>query len=121
MGKTGRVAGGILKSLLVMYLITGLLLLLLAILMYKLDLSVSIANIGIIAIYVISGFIGGLLIGKRMKMRKFLWGMVVGVSYFGILLLASLIANGGVIEDVTQLLITLVLCAASATIGGMIS
>lgn len=121
MGKKGRVAGGILKSLLVMYMITGLLLLLLAILMYKLDLPVAVAHIGIIVIYAVSGFFGGFLIGKHMKTKRFLWGMVIGLSYFGILLLASLIANGGVVEDMTQLLITLVLCAASATIGGMVS
>ena len=121
MGRKGRAAGGLLKSLLVMYLITGLLLLLLATLMFKLDFSVQIAQIAIIAIYVVSGFVGGILIGKHMKTRKFLWGMMVGFSYFAILFLASLIVNGGVIQDVTQLLITLVLCAASSMIGGMVS
>ena len=120
-GRKRRAAGGILKSLLVMYLITGLLLLLLATLMFKLDFSVQIARIAIIAIYVVSGFIGGILMGKHMKTRKFIWGMLIGLSYFAILLLASLIVNGGIVEDMTQLLITLVLCAASSMIGGMVS
>ena len=42
----------LIKSLLAAYIVTGLLLLLLALLLYKLQLSESVVNIGIIAIYV---------------------------------------------------------------------
>lgn len=49
-------------TLLVMYLISGLLLLLLALLLFKMDLSEEVVKIGVIAIYIISGFCGGFLI-----------------------------------------------------------
>ena len=49
------------KALLASYIVTGAFLLVLALLLYKLQLSESIVNIGIIAIYVISCFLGGFL------------------------------------------------------------
>ena len=55
------------KALLASYIVTGLLLLVLALLLYKLRLSESAVNVGIIAVYVVSCFLGGFLEGKMMK------------------------------------------------------
>lgn len=60
--------------LVTMYIITGILLLLLAFLMYRMELSEPVANGAIIAIYIISGFLGGFLIGKKVGVKKYLWG-----------------------------------------------
>lgn len=116
-----RIIGGMISTLILMYLVTGLLLLLLALLMYRMDLSAQTAEIAIILIYILSGLFGGFLIGKKLKTRKYLWGLAAGLMYFGILLLASLIVGGGKVEDTVQILITLVLCALSGMIGGMVS
>ena len=64
----------LLKALLAAYIVTGGLLLLLALLLYKLRLSESVINLSITAIYLIACFLAGFLMGKMMKTRKYLWG-----------------------------------------------
>ena len=51
----------ILAAVFVMFLISGLLLLLLALLLYKMEPGESVIKIGIVAVYVISGLCGGFL------------------------------------------------------------
>ena len=70
----------VLKALMAAYVVTGLLLLLLTLLVYKMEFSEEKVTAGITAIYVLSTFVGGLVIGKLSKMRKFLWGLAVGNS-----------------------------------------
>jgi putative membrane protein (TIGR04086 family) len=111
----------LLLTLALMYLVTFLLLLLVSTIVYKKDLSANTAKICITAIYAVSGFLGGFLMGKQMKNRRFLWGILTGLSYFGILLLVSLAINGGAVADAVNLLVSFVLCTASAMIGGMVS
>lgn len=76
----------LLKSLLCAYIISGILLLLLAFLLYKLNLDEGKVAAGIIMIYVVSTFAGGFIIGKLAGVRKFLWGLTCGILYFGLLL-----------------------------------
>ena len=78
-----------------MYLVTGGLLLVLSALLYKMQLSESVVSAGIVLIYVVSGFLGGLLSGKVMKTRRFFWGMVMGGAYFLILVLGSILFQKG--------------------------
>ena len=91
--KTGTRAGlerkilWMVKALLCAYVVTGIMLLILTVLLYKLGLSEENVNAGIILIYVISTFSGGFVIGKFAKIRKFLWGLLAGVLYFILLLL----------------------------------
>jgi putative membrane protein (TIGR04086 family) len=116
--------GTILRMLLtlaLMYLATFLLLLLVSAIVYKMDLSADTAKICMTAVYAVSGFLGGFLMGKQMKNRRFLWGILTGLSYFGIFLLISLAVNGGTVTDAVNLLVVFVLCTASAMIGGMVS
>lgn len=77
----------ILSTLLVMYILTGAALFLLAFLLYKMELTENIVTIGIMVIYVVSGLVGGIIIGKRMKTRRFLWGILIGGAYFVVLLI----------------------------------
>ena len=110
-----------LVTLLFMFVLTILLLLVGTALVYYGDLSAETARIIITGIYILVGLAGGFLMGKMMKVRKFVWGILAGIGYFACLLLISLALNQGVIEDVVQLLITFVLVTASSMIGGMIS
>lgn len=109
------------KVLLVMYILTGLLLVGLAALLYKFELSESVVNIAVIVIYVLIGFIGGFLAGKILQVKKFMWGAVMGGVYFLILLAVSLILHRGLSGDAVHFATTLVLCVASGTVGGMVS
>ena len=83
----------LLKALLAAYIVTGGLLLLLALLLYKLRLSESVINLSITAIYLIACFLAGFLMGKMMKTRKYLWGAAGGLLYFTLLALISLAAR----------------------------
>ena len=68
------------KALLCAYVVTGVMLLVLTLLLYKMGLSEENVNAGIILPYVISTFAGGFVIGKLMRRRKFLWGLLAGVA-----------------------------------------
>ncbi|MFP3156030.1 TIGR04086 family membrane protein [Lachnospiraceae bacterium ZAX-1] len=111
----------VIKILLFMYIITGVLLLLLATLLYKMQLSEGMVSIGIVLIYIVSGLVGGLLVGKKMKSRKFIWGMVMGGSYFLALALGSILFHQGLQMELTRFITTLILCTASGMVGGMVS
>lgn len=111
----------IIKCMLGAYILTAGLLLLLAFILYRFGLSEKVVSVCIIAIYIAVTFLAGLLAGKREGKRKFLWGLIMGVLYFGILTVVSLVVNKGV-EDVTGNMLTVFfLCAGSGMLGGMVS
>lgn len=123
MNKIGKKYGMVLpflKILLVMYIVTGALLLVLTVLLSKMQLSEGAVSIGIVVIYVVSGFLGGLLAGKKMKSRKFFWGMLMGACYFLVLSIGSVIFHKGLDMEVSRFATTLVLCVASGMVGGMV-
>lgn len=111
----------VLKALLVSYVVTGMLLLILAMLLYKFDLDEKSVSAGIIAIYVASTLIGGLVLGKMAKVRRFLWGVGLGIAYFALLLLISLGVYHTLEGNGTNVMTTFILCAGGGMIGGMIS
>ncbi len=110
-----------LKLLIFSYVITTILLLFLAFLFYKFRLSEVIINVGITAVYIISTFLSGFLAGKKMKTRKYLWGLLIGAAYFIILLLVSFVINRGISDFTGNFLSTLFLCVGSGMLGGMLS
>ena len=111
----------VLSTLLIMYILTGVALFVLAFLLYKMELTENIVTIGITAIYVVSGLLGGIIIGKRMKTRRFLWGIIMGAAYFLVLLIGSALLNRGLTSDMLHIGLTLVMCMGDGMIGGMVS
>ena len=109
------------STLLIMYILTGVALFVLAFLLYKMELTENIVTIGITAIYVVSGLLGGIIIGKRMKTRRFLWGIIMGAAYFLVLLIGSALLNRGLTADMLHIGLTLVMCMGAGMIGGMVS
>ena len=109
------------KSLLGAYIVTGIMLLVLTVLLYKVGLSEENVNAGIILIYVISTFAGGFVIGKMTGTRKFLWGLLTGILYFVLLLLISLGVYHSLQSEPVSLLTTFLLCAGGGMLGGMIA
>lgn len=110
----------LLKCLLLSYILSAVLLLLLAFALYKLGLSAGTVSIAISAIYVIATFAAGFIAGKKLQTRKFIWGMLLGALYFLILVIISLLVNQSVGELGNSFFTTLVLCAAGGTLGGML-
>ncbi len=111
----------LIKSVLYAYIISGLFLFLLAFLMLKLNLSGAVVNGGIIAIYIVSCFIGGFLMGKNCEQKQFIWGLITGIVYFIILVIVSAIMNTFTGMDTSRLLSALFVCGFSGMLGGMLS
>ena len=106
----------VLKALLASYIVTGILLLLLTMALYKMELNEKMVSAAIVAIYVMATLIGGILIGKR-----FIWGLGLGVAYFALLLLITLGVYHTLNGDGANLVTTFILCAGGGMAGGMIS
>ncbi len=111
----------LIKSLLCAYVVTGILLAFITFLLYKWEISETKIMAGVMAVYILSTFAGGILVGKLAKRRKFLWGFLEGFFYFCVLFFVSYgiyhsLQNGGV-----NVLTVFLLCTAGGTIGGMIS
>lgn len=111
----------VLKSLLASYVVTAVLLLLLAMALYKLELNEKSVSAAIVAIYVIATLIGGIVIGKFAKVRRFLWGLGLGIGYFGLILLITLGVYRTLNTDGVNLITTLILCAGGGMAGAMMS
>ena len=111
----------LLKCLLGSYILTAVLLMLLAFLLYRFDLTERPVSVAIIIIYVLSTIFAGFLVGKRMQNRKFLWGLCLGIGYFTVLALASLVMGNGSAALGNAFFTTLALCAGGGMLGGMLS
>lgn len=109
------------KSLICAYLLSFILLLIFALILYAFGGSQKILSIGIISIYIISTFACGYLCGHLIKKRKYLWGCLSGFFYFSFLFLLSFCIQNTESQTSLGTLTTLIICVASATIGGMLS
>ena len=107
--------------LLLAYFITTIGLLLLALLLYKIPLSDSAVNIGIILIYILSNFFTAFICGRKMKQKKFIWGLLLGIAYFLILLLISFISTQSVQALGSNVITAFLICAGAGTLGGMLA
>lgn len=110
-----------LKTLLFSYLLTALLLAVLAFLLYRTDMGKRGVEIGIIIIYIVATMFGGFLAGKKIENRKFLWGLFIGVLYFAVLSMVSFLVNRGITNAGSNFFTTMFLCLGGGMLGGMIS
>ncbi len=111
----------IIKALLASYIVTGILLFVLTFLLYKFDWDEQKVTAGIIVIYVLSTFVGGFILGKLKRVRKFLWGLIMGVLYFVLLFLISFGVYRSFDGNGTNVITTLLLCAGGGMLGGMLA
>lgn len=110
----------LLKCLMAAYLITGLLLLAVAWLLYKFSLGENVVDISIIVIYCISSLLAGLFFSKGAASRRFLWGMAAGAAYFIIICAVSFFAEPGFSPVSNSCITTLLICLGSGMLGGML-
>ena len=109
------------KCMLMAYILTAGLLLLLAFMLYRFGLSEKVVSICIIAIYIVVTFLAGMLAGKKAGKRRFLWGLAMGISYYMILVIVSMIVNKGAQAVAGNMATVFFLCAGSGMMGGMLS
>ena len=103
------------------YLITTVGLMVLAFLLFKFPMGESAVSVGIIVIYILSTFLASFICGKKCKSRKFLWGLAIGSSYFVILFLLSLVVTESVVALGTNVVTSMLICAGSGMLGGMLA
>lgn len=111
----------VVKGLLASYAVTAGLLMLMALLLLKLKLPWTAVTAGVMFTYLFSCFLGGFLLGKGVGKNKFLWGLILGVAYFVLLLILSAIAAPGDFGGAGGLFATLLLCCAGGMTGGMLA
>lgn len=110
----------LLKCLMAAYVLTGIMLVLLAAFLYKLQLGENIVEIGIIVVYVISSLLAGLFFSKGAKSRRFLWGMAAGAAYFLIICAVSIAMEPDFAVLSNSCITTMAICIGSGMLGGMI-
>ena len=111
----------VLKSLLLAYALTGAFLLLLALLVFQLDLGTAPVAAGIVAVYVISCLAGGYMAGKIMRKEKYFWGILVGLSYFLLLAAVSFLVQGRWDMSLQHAFTTFCMCLGGGALGGMLA
>ena len=111
----------ILRSLFLAYLLSGVCLLLLALLVFKLDIGKGPVTVGILVIYVLSCLAGGFLAGKILRQDKYRWGFLVGLCYFVLLAAVSFAVQRKWDMSFLHLVTTFFMCLGGGTLGGMLS
>ena len=100
---------------------TGILLVLLTVLLYKFELDEKLVSAAIVGVSLLATMAGGLVIGKLVRVRRFIWGLGLGIAYFALLMLITLgvyhTLNGTGVNMVTAF----ILCVGGGMAGGMLS
>ena len=111
----------LLKALLFSYVVTGIRLLLVAVLLYKFEWNEHLVSAAIVAVYVLSTVVGGIVIGKLVRTRRFFWGLLLGNLYFILLLVITIILYRSLSGNGLNMLTAWILCTGGGMTGGMIS
>ena len=108
------------KGIVLAYIISALVLVILAFLMYKMDISEGVVRGGIIFAYVISCFVSGMVVSASRDGRRYLWGLLQGILYYIILIVVSMICNRTVFTQIPGVLSAFFLCGFGGMLGGML-
>lgn len=108
-------------SVLFSVLITAVFIALTACLMLKGKVSAGAERIILNAIRILSCIAGGYLCGKRNKIRGFLWGLLVGALYCGILLMVRKTTGSPLPLKPVSTITSVISCLAGGMLGGMLS
>ena len=111
----------LLKAAVMACLCSGAILVILAFMLYQWDIGENVVHLGILFIYWVSTFIGGIFAGKMIKEKRFLWGLCVGCIYFLVLIFLSLFKGIPADKTVTAYITTALICLGGGMLGGMIS
>lgn len=111
----------LLRGVLFSYIVTAFILMLLSFLMLKMDLSGAIIGGGVTFAYILSTFVGGFFVGKKLEQKKFLWGLLMGLVYFIIVLVVCVAMHRVSPLPVGNLFTTFIICSLGGMLGGMVS
>ncbi len=120
MKEKGSLFWTMIKLLIVAYVVTGVILMALALMLWKGNPPTELISGGILFAYVISCFTGGFVIGKKMGRMKYLWGLLFGAVYFVIIFALSMCLNGFAGEGISNAVTVFLLCISGGMLGGML-
>ncbi len=110
----------IFKVLLFEFVASVVLLLLVSFVMYKGGFSQGTAKILVLAVYVLSTFLGGMVMGKAQQSKRLVWGFVAGAMYFVVLMLVALAVKSGFTAE-NNIILAAACCVLGGCFGGMMS
>lgn len=109
-----------LRSIVLSYVITAVVLLLVCFIMYKFKLSMTGAGGAILFTYVISCLAGGFVFGGAVEEKRYLGGGLAGGMYFFVVYVVSAVWNHTASLPMPGMLTTFLICVFSGMLGGMI-
>ena len=109
------------KAMILGYFLSAAALCVLAFLMYQFEVKETHLRLGILMVYVASCLVGGMYIGRKMKKRQYLWGLMVGLFYFSVHMAGVIALEGVTPERIVPITALALLCMGSGMMGGAIS
>lgn len=111
----------ILKETVIQMIISVILVAIAAFVVLKVSPTEGVVKVIVLAIYAISSFVGGTILGKVMEKQKFLWGALAGAIYIGIILIVALVVKGSVEAGTVGIASGIIVSLIAGTLGGMFS
>ena len=113
-----KIAGEIGVALVCSFLITVICLLIVAFVALKAGFGEKTISGIMIAVYVLAPAVGGILLGKKRKVNRFLWGLCVGVLYFVVYAMIAVAAKEVSFGNIAWVMLPVCLGGMA---GGMLS
>ena len=109
------------KAMVCSYVLSAAALFVLAFLLYQLDIREEHLRVCMLVIYVIACLFGGVYIGRKVKKRQFLWGLLVGLLYYSIHIAGVIAVEGISPERIVPWTALALLCMGSGMMGGLLA
>ncbi|CDD35953.1 putative uncharacterized protein [Roseburia sp. CAG:309] len=109
-----------LKGFLVSFVLTALLLVVVAFVLYQTKASVEHMGGAILLVYAIASFVGGMIFSAQKDSRHYLMGGLFGLAYFIIIYGVSAVWNKSISAMFPAMLTTLLVCILAGMLGGML-
>lgn len=103
------------------YIVSALMLVVLAFAAYKTGMNENVVTIGICMVYFISSMAAGLMAGVKSHTRIAVMGIMAGAVYYAVILLTSFILNKGIASDTQAILTGMALSVCGGFAGGFLA
>jgi len=104
-----------------MFVLSAVLLAVMSVVIWKTNAGAGAVSGCVIAVYIISNFIGGFMAGRKAGKHKFLWGIAVSAVYFIVLVLAGVWFMGSQPGADPEIVTGALACIISGMFGGMLA
>ncbi|MCD8370363.1 MAG: TIGR04086 family membrane protein [Clostridiales bacterium] len=111
----------LLRSLLLSYLLSGILILATALILYRLEWKEGQVSTAVYIVYTLACLAGGFACGRAVKERRFFWGLAAGLLYFLVLLLVSCVLNHDCPPELEGMLPVCACCVGGSIVGAIFS